>query len=312
MHPLIYRVGASFPGGITHVYVVRAENTALIDTGIVSSPEVDIAPALRSLGLRLGDVDFVLNTHGHHDHIGGNSAVKKASGADVLMHESDLPYARGIEHQAASHRASYELLGFGPLGAERAAAIVALVGESVGVDRVLADGDVIDLGRDAKIQVVHTPGHTAGSVCFYWESQRVLFSGDAVQGRGSRAGGLPLYESPREYVGSLRRLRELDIQVLLMGHHFTWPGPLATAERMGSEVSETLDESRRVSLAIEDALKRALAEYPDGSSLEHARLAMSYLAYEVPILLDRATGLPRHGVGTLAAHLSSRHDSTES
>ena len=51
----------------------------------------------------------------------------------------------------------------------------------------------MDLGGDVRLHVLHTPGHTPGSASFYWESESLVFSGDAVGGRGSRAGGFPLY-----------------------------------------------------------------------------------------------------------------------
>ena len=75
----------------------------------------------------------------------------------------------------------------------------------------LEDGDEIDLGGDVRLHVLHTPGHTPGSASFYWESQSLLFSGDAVGGRGSRAGGFPLYFSAADYASSLRRLLDLDV-----------------------------------------------------------------------------------------------------
>jgi predicted enzyme related to lactoylglutathione lyase len=67
---------------------------------------------------------------------------------------------------------------------------------------------VVDLGQGVRLRVVHTPGHTPGSVCFYWESGGILFTGDAIQGHGWRHGVTPLYFDA-EYVSSLDRIESL-------------------------------------------------------------------------------------------------------
>ena len=74
VHERVWRVPSEFEGGtVTQVYIVRGAITALVDTGVFGTPTNDVAPALASLGLSLSDVDLVVNTHGHMDHLGGNS-----------------------------------------------------------------------------------------------------------------------------------------------------------------------------------------------------------------------------------------------
>jgi glyoxylase-like metal-dependent hydrolase (beta-lactamase superfamily II) len=121
----VYRIQPPFDGNAVHLYLVRGAKLALIDSGAGDSPEAAIEPALRGLGLGWSDLDYLLNTHGHADHAGGNGELKAAA----------------PQVQIAIHP-----------------------------------------------RVVHTPGHTAGSVCYFWESSSTLFSGDAVQGHGWRAG----------------------------------------------------------------------------------------------------------------------------
>ena len=54
-------------------YLLRGARNIIIDTGIVPAPDRDIAPALRTVGLDLSDIDLIINTHGHPDHVGGNA-----------------------------------------------------------------------------------------------------------------------------------------------------------------------------------------------------------------------------------------------
>jgi hydroxyacylglutathione hydrolase len=70
--------------------------------------------------------------------------------------------------------------------------LLANVGREVSPDRQLQDGDELDLGRALVLRVLHTPGHTPGSISLYWEREGILFTGDSLQGRGSRPGWMPL------------------------------------------------------------------------------------------------------------------------
>lgn len=88
----------------------------------------------------------LIHTHAHIDHIGNLGGLRERTGARGLLHPADLPLYRALDAQAT-------MLGLG-----RAPAIVALDGE-------LLDGDTVRAG-DVTVEVLHTPGHTPGSVCF--------------------------------------------------------------------------------------------------------------------------------------------------
>lgn len=304
VHPMIFRLSVPFPGGgAVQVYLIRGARLALIDTGIASSPTRYIAPAMDQLGLELTQVDVVINTHGHFDHIGGNAEVKSGSNAEILIHASDVAYAQSPHQHVAMARQPFETLGLAELAEERAGFVLGLVGESAGADRILEDGDVIDLGDGTELQVLHTPGHSAGSICLYWEDERILLCGDAVQGRGSRCGGLPIYDSAAEYRRSLERLAGLSVRLLLLGHWFHWQGPIPSPVREQHEIAGTFEDSFRVCSAIDQAVREALDGNRRRRPLEIAQVATRSLSYALPILLEKASGLPFHGARTLVAHI---------
>jgi glyoxylase-like metal-dependent hydrolase (beta-lactamase superfamily II) len=104
-------------------------------------------------------VTQVLATHGHVDHVFGAAELCARTGAPFAMHDGDLPFLAALPAQAAG-------LGF---GAARAPAVA----------RRLADGDPIRVGgREGR--VIHTPGHSPGSVCLWFPEDRALFAGDTL------------------------------------------------------------------------------------------------------------------------------------
>jgi hydroxyacylglutathione hydrolase len=117
-----------------------------------------ILSALRRHGLRCV---AIVNTHTHIDHVGANHAVKAASGARLMLHEADLPLYDNLQVQS-------EWMGGmipAPIRAD--------------VDEHLAHGDRVRAGG-LGVAVLHTPGHTPGSLCFHLEAEALLLSGDTL------------------------------------------------------------------------------------------------------------------------------------
>jgi glyoxylase-like metal-dependent hydrolase (beta-lactamase superfamily II) len=118
-----------------------------------------ILAALRRHGLRC---TAILNTHAHIDHVGANQPLKEASGAPVMMHEADLPLYDMLRVQS-------EWTG-GLIPEPRRAE----------VDRHVGHGDRVSAG-DLAAEVLHTPGHTPGSLCFHVPGPEALvLAGDTL------------------------------------------------------------------------------------------------------------------------------------
>jgi glyoxylase-like metal-dependent hydrolase (beta-lactamase superfamily II) len=149
--------------------------------------------------------------------------------------------------------------------------------------------------------VLHTPGHTPGSASFYWESENLVFSGDAVGGRGSRAGGFPLYFSSSDYANSLRRLLDLNASTLAQAHRYRWSAPTQEAVRKGPEVRQTLEESLAVWQAIDTAVRAALAGNPQVDILSLVKQVIRATAAEFENDPEQSP-IPTGTVSTVAAH----------
>jgi hydroxyacylglutathione hydrolase len=113
---------------------------------LVIDPGDEIGRILELLGRHQLTVKAIVSTHAHIDHVGGLSKLHQYTGAPVMMHRDDVPLYQGMDIQAA-------FLGVAPPE----------VGE---IDQFLKDGDVLQWGSLA-LQVMHTPGHSPGSVSLY-------------------------------------------------------------------------------------------------------------------------------------------------
>jgi hydroxyacylglutathione hydrolase len=180
---------------------------------LVIDPGDEVSRILDLLGRHKLTVKAIVSTHAHIDHVGGLCKLHKFTGAPVMMHRDDIPLYHGMDVQAA-------FLGVAPPE----------VGE---IDQLLTDGDVLQWGSLAA-QVMHTPGHSPGSVSLYLpqEAGQVsstapppqLYAGDTLFagsiGRTDLWGG-----SMEQILDSLRsRLLQLpDETVVHPGH-----GPLTT------------------------------------------------------------------------------------
>jgi hydroxyacylglutathione hydrolase len=298
-----YCVAAPFGGGgLVHCYLIDAPRRTIVDTGTASVPRESLLPALNEIGWDVSDIRYIINTHMHGDHAGGNAELKELSGAEIHMHRADTDR---IEPLAYLHAMQTDQLLLGEPNAEDAKAAEIRVLEQLGntwaVDRVLEEGDAIDLGDDIRLHVLHTPGHTAGSACFYWESTESIFSGDAVGGRGSRLNGYPLYSFANDYRRSLGRLLDLPIECLMQAHRYRWSHDDTPAVRQGDAVRQTLKESIAVWQAIDDSVRACLAEEP---AIDFKDLFPRVLRRVAPALGNdpEFADVPSGALSTIAAH----------
>jgi glyoxylase-like metal-dependent hydrolase (beta-lactamase superfamily II) len=201
----------------TKVYVlVEGDRLVLVDAATPGRAQT-VWRHLDSLGYPPEAVDEIWLTHGDIDHMGSLSALKATSGARVVAHSADTPLVDGS--------APREL---GPL--PLAGIYQKLVNWSIKnlfryeptpVDRPVGDGH--DLGG---WQVIHAPGHTAGSICFYHPERKIIIVGDALNHKRGRLGAPPTLFTPDmlQAHASIRRIADLDFEVCCFGH-----GPPLTA-----------------------------------------------------------------------------------
>jgi glyoxylase-like metal-dependent hydrolase (beta-lactamase superfamily II) len=156
----------------------ETQEAVVIDPGFDSSAEAKTI--LKEIESNRFRVKFIINTHGHPDHTGGNKPLKEATKAPILIHENDAQLLRNPS-----------------------------------ADKTMHEGDLIELG-EVKLRVLHTPGHSRGSIALL--AADAVFSGDTLF-----AGGIGRYDLPG---GSLEEImNSIKNKLLILPDHLkVYPG----------------------------------------------------------------------------------------
>ena len=136
-------------------YIVGCEETreaAVIDPG--GDPRA-ILNLLKENNLT---AQYIINTHGHIDHIGGNQGVKDATGAKILIHAKD---AKMLVNPASNFSFLFGNKVISPPA-----------------DQLIDQGDIIKIGNTVELEVIHTPGHSPGGICL--KTGDIIFVGDTL------------------------------------------------------------------------------------------------------------------------------------
>lgn len=191
-------------------YVWRDDDGALtlVDAGWAGAEDA-VGRALREVGGPGARLRRIVLTHGHRDHVGAAEALARRYGAEVLVHRLDAPVVRGEAPVPEPDLLDWEV----PLYEH---GLTTPEAPPTRVDRELEDGDVLDFGGGAR--VVHTPGHTPGSIALHLPRPGVLLTGDTLASVGGV--GLGVFHADRAAaVASVRRLASLHpLRAVCFGH----------------------------------------------------------------------------------------------
>jgi len=195
--------------GVNIILIVEKELT-LIDTGFRgSAPKV--IRFIRSLGRSEKEISLIIITHNHFDHIGGLAELRRLTKAKVAVHKANIS---DIENELPYPRIWRKLLRISPFSALRSFFSI----NPNEIDIQLGGGEVLKpLGG---LQVIHTPGHTPGSISLFSPQDKLLIVGDALSER-FKTPGFPHKMVSTDFtqaIDSVKKIARLDFNVLCFGH----------------------------------------------------------------------------------------------
>ena len=190
-----------------YAFLISEPQMTLIDAGLIGSAR-RVERYAQRIGRTLDDLTQIICTHAHPDHIGGVRELAGDREVEVLMHAADLSGLQVTLRDAVANRNRGQLIAY----------FTRHPGEATPVE----DGQVLPILGG--LQVIHTPGHTPGSICLYSARHRLLFVGDSLQvirGKVTYASAVFSEDLPLARA-SVTRMASLDVETIAFSHYPPW------------------------------------------------------------------------------------------
>lgn len=204
-------------------YLVMGSNIHLIDSGVAGA-ESTIWDYIKRQGRNPNDIATLILTHSHPDHIGAAKTIKDQTDCAVFAHKNEQTWIEDTKLQYKER----PVPGF-----------PALVAGPVKVDHPVEGGDLLELEKEIKLEIIHTPGHSKGSLSLLLEEEKSLLTGDAL----IFPGDLPIYEDISDCLSSIKTLRQIKNVENLFS---SWEPPIHGTESIDKRMEESIAFLQRI------------------------------------------------------------------
>ncbi|MEJ2033813.1 MAG: MBL fold metallo-hydrolase [Deltaproteobacteria bacterium] len=210
-----------------YVYLLFGERIHLIDSGVAGADEI-IYEEIRKQGREPKELSSLILTHAHPDHIGAARSIKVETDCTLFAHRDEREWIEDTERQLKER----PVPGF-----------QMLVGGPAAVDCLLDGGERLELEKDITCRVIHTPGHSRGSISLFLEEEKSLFTADAL----ALPGDMPIYEDISDCMASIMTLQKLENVENLFS---SWEPPIQGREQIAERMKESIVYLDRIHAAV--------------------------------------------------------------
>lgn len=206
--------------------IIFGEKITLIDSGVKESINI-IFDYLEKNGRQSSEIEMLILSHAHPDHIGSAAEIKELTHCKVMAHLGDRNWIENIKLQNSER----PVPGF-----------FNLVDRSTIIDNFLEDGEYIKCDEEVNIKIIHAPGHSKGSINVFFQEDKILFTADSIPVKND----IPNYDNFRDLVQSLDFIRTYENYNTLLT---SWSEPLFTKKEIdkfledGYEYLKLLDQT---------------------------------------------------------------------
>ena len=277
--PDTYLLKVPFGPVWTGIILIKGEKNILIDSSHLE-PESYLIPALEKLDIKLSDIDWLLNTHVHGDHIGGHHSLVTKYGLKTATLDSAADALRDPVKVAIRVRTRFPKNSPAPQSYLK----------GVEPDKVLAEEELLE----GRFYALATPGHDDD--CLTWVDAKTgtAFTGDSIQANGTPCQGVGFYRDKNAYQDSLQKLSETKLENIVCGHEYDGIGSVIKG---ADEVSAVLEYCKDRVKLYDSKVK----EYVDsGMFVEDEPVAMA-----LKLIGEVGCGMPDQLF--LALHTVSEH-----
>lgn len=234
-----------------NVILVFGNKITLIDTGVKGSEDL-IFDYIKKQGRRVTEIDTIILSHSHPDHIGSAAKIKEITNCKVLAHAFETKWIENIEIQNRER----PVPGF-----------FNLVDRSVKIDDFIENKQVLKIPDGPTLHCIESPGHSKGSINLWFAEDQILFTADSIPLKDD----IPNYYNYHQLMHSLQRIRHnLACQILLT----SWTPPISNRQKMKELIDEGEAYLKTIDIAVKENYNAQNQNTMEGCQLTVIRLGL--------------------------------------
>jgi hydroxyacylglutathione hydrolase len=232
-----------------NVILILGDKITLIDTGVKGSEKI-IFEYLQKQNRDSSEIDEIILSHSHPDHIGSAAVIKELTDCKVFAHALEREWIENIELQCKQR----PVPGF-----------YNLVDQSVTIDEFISDQQIKKIQEGMNIRFIKSPGHSKGSLNMIFEEDKILFTADSIPLKND----IPNYDNYLELMESLETIKRYrGFKILLT----SWTPPLTDKQKIEKLILEGEEYMKRINSVVKESYKDKST-----NTLEYCKIAIDKL-----------------------------------